>query len=189
MTEFKEQLDKDEKEKVEKLMTELRELAAKGQAGDASTSAETIREKIHETQQASLGLFKKVSYIFYSPHGAVANGCCILGLREALGGELGIRGGRDQGGEEGLSAYFPSRPAFQSCRVSYSRRSSLASHGPSPSARGRPLVWRIDGQKYASPTPTLFVASSTPRSPACSVVYNVFVYAMVPSAGCIVYNA
>jgi molecular chaperone DnaK len=60
MNEFKEQLDKEEKEKVEKLVAELRELSGKGQAGDASLSAETIREKIHETQQASLGLFKKV---------------------------------------------------------------------------------------------------------------------------------
>lgn len=60
MGEFKEQLDKEEKEKVEKLVAELRELASKGQAGDASLTADTIREKIHETQQASLGLFKKV---------------------------------------------------------------------------------------------------------------------------------
>jgi molecular chaperone DnaK len=60
MTEFKDQLDATEKEKVSKLMTELRELATKGQAGDASISAETIREKISETQTASLGLFQKV---------------------------------------------------------------------------------------------------------------------------------
>jgi molecular chaperone DnaK len=60
MNEFKEQLDKEEADKVTKLITELREIAAKGQAGDASLTAETIREKIHETQQASLGLFKKV---------------------------------------------------------------------------------------------------------------------------------
>jgi molecular chaperone DnaK len=60
MGEFKEQLDKDEKEKVEKLVGELRELASKGQAGDQSLTADAIREKIHETQQASLGLFKKV---------------------------------------------------------------------------------------------------------------------------------
>jgi molecular chaperone DnaK len=60
MGEFKEQLDKEEKEKVEKLIVELREISAKGQAGDASLTADTIREKINETQQASLGLFKKV---------------------------------------------------------------------------------------------------------------------------------
>jgi len=60
MNEFKDQLDATEKEKVTKLITELRELAAKGQAGDASITSDTIREKISETQNASLGLFQKV---------------------------------------------------------------------------------------------------------------------------------
>ena len=60
MNEFKEQLDATEKEKVTKLIGELREIAVKGQAGDASISADTIREKINEAQQASLGLFQKV---------------------------------------------------------------------------------------------------------------------------------
>ena len=60
MNEFKDQLDAAEKEKVTKLVGELRELAAKGQASDASVTAEQIREKINETQQASLGLFQKV---------------------------------------------------------------------------------------------------------------------------------
>ncbi|KAF8806585.1 heat shock protein 70 [Phlegmacium glaucopus] len=60
MNEFKDQLDASEKEKVSKLVTELRELAAKGQTGDASISADSIREKISETQTASLGLFQKV---------------------------------------------------------------------------------------------------------------------------------
>ncbi|EPQ55171.1 heat shock protein 70 [Gloeophyllum trabeum ATCC 11539] len=60
MNEFKDQLDAAEKEKVQKLVTELREIAVKGQAGDASVTAEQIREKISETQQASLGLFQKV---------------------------------------------------------------------------------------------------------------------------------
>lgn len=60
MNEFKDQVDATEKEKVTKLVTELRELAAKGQAGDASVNADTIREKISETQNASLGLFQKV---------------------------------------------------------------------------------------------------------------------------------
>ena len=60
MTEFKDQLDATEKEKVSKLITELREIAVKGQAGDASITADAIREKINETQQASLGLFQKV---------------------------------------------------------------------------------------------------------------------------------
>lgn len=60
MNEFKDQLDATEKEKVTKLVAELRELATKGQSGDSSISADTIREKISETQQASLGLFQKV---------------------------------------------------------------------------------------------------------------------------------
>jgi len=60
MNEFKDQLDAAEKEKVAKLVGELRELAAKGQVGDASVTADQIREKISETQQASLGLFQKV---------------------------------------------------------------------------------------------------------------------------------
>jgi len=60
MNEFKDQLDATEKEKVAKLVAELREIAVKGQAGDASVTADTIREKVNETQQASLGLFQKV---------------------------------------------------------------------------------------------------------------------------------
>jgi molecular chaperone DnaK len=60
MNEFKDQLDATEKEKVTKLVVELRELASKGQSGDASITADAIREKINETQQASLGLFQKV---------------------------------------------------------------------------------------------------------------------------------
>lgn len=60
MNEFKDQLDATEKEKVVKLVGELRELAAKGQTGDASITADAIREKISETQNASLGLFQKV---------------------------------------------------------------------------------------------------------------------------------
>ncbi|KAI0645221.1 heat shock protein [Trametes meyenii] len=60
MNEFKDQIDATEKEKVAALVAELRELAVKGQAGDASVDADKIREKINETQQASLGLFQKV---------------------------------------------------------------------------------------------------------------------------------
>lgn len=60
MNEFKDQIDATEKEKVAKLVEELREIAVKGQAGDASINADLIREKINETQQASLGLFQKV---------------------------------------------------------------------------------------------------------------------------------
>ncbi|KAJ3809292.1 heat shock protein 70 family [Lentinula aff. lateritia] len=60
MNEFKDQIDATEKEKVAQLITELRELAQKGQNADPSITAETIREKINEAQQASLGLFQKV---------------------------------------------------------------------------------------------------------------------------------
>ena len=60
MNEFKDQLDASEKDKVTKHITELREIAAKGQAGDGAVTADAIREKINETQQASLGLFQKV---------------------------------------------------------------------------------------------------------------------------------
>ena len=60
MNEFKDQIDAAEKEKVEKLVAELRQLAVKGQAGDADITADAIREKISEAQQASLGLFQKV---------------------------------------------------------------------------------------------------------------------------------
>jgi len=60
MNEFKDQLDATEKDKVTKLVGELRELAAKGQVGDTSVTADNIREKISETQNASLGLFQKV---------------------------------------------------------------------------------------------------------------------------------
>jgi hypothetical protein len=61
MNEFKDQLDAGEKDKVTKLIEELRELAVKGQAADPSVDADKIKEKIGETQQASLGLFQKVS--------------------------------------------------------------------------------------------------------------------------------
>ena len=60
MNEFKDQLDAAEKDKVNKHVTELREIAAKGQAGDGAVTADAIREKINETQQASLSLFQKV---------------------------------------------------------------------------------------------------------------------------------
>ncbi|KAI0067655.1 heat shock protein 70 [Artomyces pyxidatus] len=60
MAEFKDQLDATEKDKVTKHIADLRELAAKGQAGDGSVTADAIREKISEAQQASLGLFQKV---------------------------------------------------------------------------------------------------------------------------------
>ena len=60
MNEFKDQLDNAEKEKVTKLIGDLRAIAAQAQSGDAAVTADAIREKINETQQASLGLFQKV---------------------------------------------------------------------------------------------------------------------------------
>jgi molecular chaperone DnaK len=60
MNEFKEQLEASERDKVSKLVTELRELAVKGQAADPGVTAEQIKEAIGKTQQASLGLFQKV---------------------------------------------------------------------------------------------------------------------------------
>ena len=60
MDEFKDQLDAAEKEKVTKHITELREIAARALGGDESLTADAIREKTSETQQASLGLFQKV---------------------------------------------------------------------------------------------------------------------------------
>ncbi|KAH9976960.1 hypothetical protein BJV74DRAFT_888571 [Russula compacta] len=62
MNKFKDQLDAAEKEKVTKLIAELRELAVKGQAANASVTAKSIKEKIVETQQASLGLFQRWVY-------------------------------------------------------------------------------------------------------------------------------
>ena len=64
MNEFKDQLEAAEKDKVTKHVTELREIAAKGQAGDGAVTADAIREKINETQQASLSLFQKVGKPF-----------------------------------------------------------------------------------------------------------------------------
>jgi molecular chaperone DnaK len=60
MAEFESQLDAAEREKVNKLLAELREIAAKGAAGDASVKAEDIKAAIDAAQQASLGLFQKV---------------------------------------------------------------------------------------------------------------------------------
>jgi len=60
MGEFKENIDAAEKEKIDALIKDLRDLSMKGQAGDASVNSEAIRTKINETQTASLGFFQKV---------------------------------------------------------------------------------------------------------------------------------
>jgi len=43
-----------------KHIAELREIAARALGGDESLTADAVREKTNETQQASLGLFQKV---------------------------------------------------------------------------------------------------------------------------------
>lgn len=58
--EFREQVDAEEAKKVEGLVAELRELAIKSQGDSAGITAAQIKEKISETQQASLTLFQKV---------------------------------------------------------------------------------------------------------------------------------
>ena len=60
VAEFGEQLAAEDKEKLNGLIKELEETAAKAQSGDESVTVDQIREKIDETQQASLNLFKKV---------------------------------------------------------------------------------------------------------------------------------
>ncbi|EJT52723.1 heat shock protein [Trichosporon asahii var. asahii CBS 2479] len=60
MAEFESQLDAAEREKVKKLLAELREISAKGASGDASVKGEDIKAAMDAAQQASLGLFQKV---------------------------------------------------------------------------------------------------------------------------------
>ncbi|KAI5479852.1 molecular chaperone DnaK [Pseudohyphozyma bogoriensis] len=58
--EFKDQVDAEEAKKVEGLVAELRELAIKAQGDASGVTAESIKAKVAETQQASLTLFQKV---------------------------------------------------------------------------------------------------------------------------------
>lgn len=60
MNEHKDQLDAAERDKVTKLLGELRELSTKGLAGDSGITHDQIRTGINNVQQASLGLFQKV---------------------------------------------------------------------------------------------------------------------------------
>lgn len=60
MSEHAAQLDGEEKGKLETILKELRELAVKGQTGDASVSSEGIKEVMDKAQNASLALFQKV---------------------------------------------------------------------------------------------------------------------------------
>lgn len=86
MNEFKDQLDATEKDKVTKLVGELRELAVKGQAADASVTPEAIKEKIGETQQASLGLFQKVCFSFILSFGVLDTNVIAFGSRYTKSG-------------------------------------------------------------------------------------------------------
>lgn len=60
ITEFKDQVDVAEAKKVEGLIAELREIAIKAQGDSSGITAEQIKAKVAETQQASLTLFQKV---------------------------------------------------------------------------------------------------------------------------------
>ncbi|KAK1924350.1 heat shock protein [Papiliotrema laurentii] len=60
LAEFEAQLDAGEREKVKKLLAELREISAKGVAGDATVKADDIKAALDSAQQASLGLFQMV---------------------------------------------------------------------------------------------------------------------------------
>ncbi|RXK39293.1 hsp7-like protein [Tremella mesenterica] len=61
MVEFESQLDNEEREKVKTLLAALRDVCTKGAAGDASVKPEDIKSALDAAQQASLGLFQKVS--------------------------------------------------------------------------------------------------------------------------------
>ncbi len=60
MNEFKAHLAPAEAEKVEGLLGELRELAARAQGSEGGVSSDDVKTKIDEVQAASLGLFQKV---------------------------------------------------------------------------------------------------------------------------------
>ena len=60
--EFESQLDAAEREMVKTLLGELRDVAAKGAAGDSSVKPEDIKAALDAAQQASLSLFQKVSF-------------------------------------------------------------------------------------------------------------------------------
>jgi molecular chaperone DnaK len=60
MSEHAEQLDQEDKAKLQEKLKALREVAVKGQAGDASVTAEGIKEIMDDAQNSSLKLFQKV---------------------------------------------------------------------------------------------------------------------------------
>src|SRR5271170_1441168 len=60
LKEFEEQLDKEEAEKIETKIAELREVIAKAQSGEGAATAAELKKATDEVQQASLSLFEKV---------------------------------------------------------------------------------------------------------------------------------
>ncbi|QIX00932.1 hypothetical protein AMS68_006449 [Peltaster fructicola] len=60
LKEFEDRLDKTEADKIREKITELREVIAKSQAGEGSVTAEQLKGKTDELQQASLTLFDKM---------------------------------------------------------------------------------------------------------------------------------
>lgn len=80
--EFKAQVDAEEAKKVEGLVAELRELAIKSQGDGSGITAAQIKEKVAETQQASLSLFQKVSLDLLSVAHFTDIFLGTLGLRE-----------------------------------------------------------------------------------------------------------
>lgn len=59
LTDFEAQIDKEEADKIRSLITELKELIAKAQSGEA-VSPDELKNKTSELQQASLKLFENV---------------------------------------------------------------------------------------------------------------------------------
>ncbi|KAK1069178.1 Hsp70 ATPase ssc1 [Friedmanniomyces endolithicus] len=60
LKEFEDKLDKSEAEKIKEKITEMREVIAKNQTGEGNLSAEELKAKTDELQNASLTLFDKM---------------------------------------------------------------------------------------------------------------------------------
>jgi len=60
LREFEDRLDKTEAEKIKEKITALREIIAKNQSGEGSTTAAEMKEKTDDLQNASLTLFDKM---------------------------------------------------------------------------------------------------------------------------------
>jgi molecular chaperone DnaK len=60
LKEFEDRLDKEEAKTIKEKIASLREIVAKAQSGDASITAEQLKEQTDSLQQASLSLFDKM---------------------------------------------------------------------------------------------------------------------------------